>query len=149
MTSLYYLWVLGALDNFGELTPLGRKLVEFPLDPPLSKMLVASGDFGCAQEILTIVSMLSVPNVFYRPPDKAAEADAKREKFAVPESDHLTLLNTYLQWKQNGYSAIWCRDHYLNIKALKKVKEIRTQLTEIMEVCEHVVFVFFLTFFWG
>ena len=61
-------------------------------------------------------------------------ADAKREKFAVPESDHLTLLNTYLQWKQNGYSAIWCRDHYLNIKALKKVKEIRTQLSEIMEV---------------
>ena len=51
-TSLYYLWVLGALDNFGDLTDLGRKLVEFPLDPPLSKMLVASGDFGCAQVIL-------------------------------------------------------------------------------------------------
>ena len=135
MTSLYYLWVLGALDNFGDLTTLGRKLVEFPLDPPLSRMLVASGDFGCSQEILTIVSMLSVPNVFYRPPDKIEEADAKREKFAVPESDHLTLLNTYLQWKMNGYSAIWCRDHYLNVKALKKVKEIRSQLAELCEKC--------------
>lgn len=132
-SSLYQLWVLGALDNFGELTDCGRQLVEFPLDPPMSKMLVASGDFGCSQEVLTVVSMLSVPNVFYRPPDKAAEADARREKFCVPESDHLTLLNTFLQWKMNGYSAVWCRDHFLNIKALKKVKEIRAQLADIME----------------
>ncbi len=70
-------------------------------------MLVCAGGMGCSQEVLTIVSMLSVPNVFYRPPDKADEADAKREKFSVPESDHLTLLNTFLQWKMSGYSAIW------------------------------------------
>jgi pre-mRNA-splicing factor ATP-dependent RNA helicase DHX38/PRP16 len=135
-SSLYHLWVLGALDNFGELTDLGRQLVEFPLDPPLSKMLVCAGEMGCSQEVLTIVSMLSVPNVFYRPPDKQDEADAKREKFAVPESDHLTLLNTFLQWKMNGYSSLWCRDHYLNAKALKKVREIRAQLADIMAQCK-------------
>ena len=38
-----------------------------------------------------------------------------------------------MQWKMNGYSAIWCRDHFLNVKALKKVKEVRTQLSDIME----------------
>jgi pre-mRNA-splicing factor ATP-dependent RNA helicase DHX38/PRP16 len=37
---MYQLWVLGALDDKGELTPLGRKMVEFPLDPPLSKMVI-------------------------------------------------------------------------------------------------------------
>ena len=40
--SMYQLWVLGALDNHGALTPLGRKMVEFPLDPPLAKMLLYS-----------------------------------------------------------------------------------------------------------
>ena len=39
MNSMYQLWVLGALDNTGALTELGRKMVEFPLDPPLAKMV--------------------------------------------------------------------------------------------------------------
>jgi pre-mRNA-splicing factor ATP-dependent RNA helicase DHX38/PRP16 len=65
--SLYQLWVLGALNNVGELTPLGRKMVEFPLDPPLSKMLIMSEELGCSNEVVTIVSMLSVQSVFYRP----------------------------------------------------------------------------------
>lgn len=39
LNSMYQLWVLGALDNTGNLTKLGRKMVEFPLDPPLSKVI--------------------------------------------------------------------------------------------------------------
>lgn len=49
---MYQLWVLGALDNTGSLTKLGRKMVEFPLDPALSKMLNVSVDMGCSAEIL-------------------------------------------------------------------------------------------------
>lgn len=48
-----------------------------------------------------IVSMLSVPAIFFRPKGKEEESDAMKEKFQVPESDHLTLLNAYLQWKRN------------------------------------------------
>jgi len=61
------LWILGALDNTGGLTELGRKMVEFPLDPPLSKMLIVSEEYRCTEELLTIVSMLSVPTIFFRP----------------------------------------------------------------------------------
>lgn len=43
LNSMYQLWILGALDNTGNLTEMGRKMVEFPLDPPLSKMLIMSG----------------------------------------------------------------------------------------------------------
>lgn len=91
-------------------------MVEFPLDPPLAKMLLVGAELGCADEVLTIVSMLSVPSVFFRPPDRAEESDAAREKFFVPESDHLTLLNTYQQWKKNGYRGDWCSDHFLQGK---------------------------------
>jgi len=72
-------------------------MVEFPLDPPLSKMLLESEKYRCTSELLTIVSMLSVPSVFYRPKDRETDADSAREKFFVPESDHLTLLNVYNQ----------------------------------------------------
>lgn len=99
---MYQLWVLGALDNVGDLTPLGRKMSDYPMEPSLAKMLLSSIDYKCGAEVLTIVSMLSVPSVFYRPRERQEESDAAREKFFVPESDHLTLLHVYTQWKSNG-----------------------------------------------
>ena len=50
------------------------------------------------------------------------ESDQVREKFSVPESDHLTYLNVYMQWKNNNYSSIWCNDHFIHTKAMRKVR---------------------------
>jgi pre-mRNA-splicing factor ATP-dependent RNA helicase DHX38/PRP16 len=133
MNSMYQLWVLGALDNKGDLTDLGKNMVEFPLDPPLAKMLIYSQSQHCNHEILIIVSMLSVPNIFYRPKDREEESDSVREKFFIPESDHLTYLNVYLQWKANNYSNNWCNNHFVHSKSMKKAREILSQLLEIME----------------
>ena len=83
LQSLYQLWTLGAVDNTGTLTKMGRKMVEFPLDPPLSKMLIVGAEMDCSDEILTIVSMLSVPAIFSRPRGREEESDAAREKFQV------------------------------------------------------------------
>ena len=55
ISALEQLYNLGALDEEGLLTRLGRKMAEFPLDPPLGKMLIASVDLGCSEEILTII----------------------------------------------------------------------------------------------
>ncbi|KAK2969278.1 hypothetical protein RJ640_030819, partial [Escallonia rubra] len=133
LNSMYQLWVLGALNNVGNLTDLGWKMVEFPLDPPLAKMLLVGEQLGCTNEVLTIVSMLSVPSVFFRPKDRAEESDAAREKFFVPESDHLTLLNVYQQWKANQYRGDWCNDHFLHVKGLRKAREVRSQLLDILK----------------
>lgn len=133
VSSMYQLWMLGALDNTGRLTDLGKNMAEFPLDPPLSKMLITAGELKCTAEILTIVSMLSVPPVSFRPRDREEESDAAREKFMVPESDHLTLLHTYQQWKMNGYSGSWCSEHFIQVKAIRKAREVRAQLLDIMK----------------
>ncbi|KAK4423938.1 Pre-splicing factor ATP-dependent RNA helicase DEAH7 [Sesamum alatum] len=133
LNSMYQLWVLGALNNVGDLTDLGWKMVEFPLDPPLAKMLLIGEQLGCINEVLTIVSMLSVPSVFFRPKDRVEESDAAREKFFVPESDHLTLLNVYQQWKANQYRGDWCNDHFLHVKGLRKAREVRSQLLDILK----------------
>jgi ATP-dependent RNA helicase DHX8/PRP22 len=65
--AMEQLHALSALDDEGLLTKLGRRMAEFPLEPQLSKMLIMSVELRCAEEALTIVSMLSVQNVFYRP----------------------------------------------------------------------------------
>ncbi|KAF3832641.1 hypothetical protein F7725_026306 [Dissostichus mawsoni] len=117
LNSMYQLWILGALDNTGSLTPTGRLMVEFPLDPALSKMLIVSCDMACSADILIIVSMLSVPAIFYRPKGREEESD---------QSDHLTYLNVYMQWKNNNYSSNWCNDHFIHTKAMRKVREVRS-----------------------
>ena len=68
LRALEQLYALGALNDRGELTKLGRRMAEFPLDPMLSKMLVASEKYACSEQIISICAMLSVGNtVFYRP----------------------------------------------------------------------------------
>jgi pre-mRNA-splicing factor ATP-dependent RNA helicase DHX38/PRP16 len=147
---MYQLWVLGALDNVGDLTPAGRKMSEFPMEPSMAKMLITSVDYKCSAEMLTIVSMLSVPSVFYRPKERMEEADAARDKFNVPESDHMTLLNVFNQWKSHGYVTRiattmstdgvyaryrdeWAMRHFLHPKLLRKAREVRVQLEDIMK----------------
>ena len=52
----------------GELTKLGRRMAEFPCDPMMSKMLLASEKYKCVAECLTISAMLSNnASIFYRP----------------------------------------------------------------------------------
>ena len=84
--SLEQLYALGALNDRGELTKLGRKMAEFPIDPMLSKTLIAAEQYQCTEEVVSIVSMLSVGNsIFYRPKDKIVHADHARKNFFRPE----------------------------------------------------------------
>uniref|UniRef100_A0A182WDJ3 RNA helicase n=1 Tax=Anopheles minimus TaxID=112268 RepID=A0A182WDJ3_9DIPT len=59
MRALELLNYLAALDDDGNLTDLGAVMAEFPLDPQLAKMLIASCQHNCSNEILSITAMLS------------------------------------------------------------------------------------------
>ncbi|CDR95413.1 Probable pre-mRNA-splicing factor ATP-dependent RNA helicase [Babesia bigemina] len=131
--ALDNLYHLGALDDEGLLTRLGRKMAEFPMDPNMAKMLLTSIDMGCSDEIITIVSMLSIQNIFYRPQDKQAQADRAKSRFTQAEGDHLTLLEVYNQWRRNKFSSLWCHENFLQSRALLRAQEVRKQLISIMD----------------
>lgn len=134
MRALELLNYLGALDDEGELTEIGSMMAEFPLDPQLSKMLVASPQFKCSNEILTVTAMLSVPNCFVRPRDKQRQADAAKEQFVHTDGDHLTLLNVFhafKQWQQTGEERDMCYENWLNYRSLKSAESVREQLSRI------------------
>lgn len=67
-------------------------------------MLLTSVDLGCSDEIVTIIAMLSVQNIFYRPKEKQEVADQRKAKFNHYEGDHLTYLTVYEAWKSQNYS---------------------------------------------
>lgn len=137
MRALELLNFLGALDDDGKLTPLGDIMAEFPLDPQLAKMLIVSSEFHCSNEILSIAAMLSVPNVFLRPNNARAQADASHAEFAHPDGDHLTLLNVYHAYKTNcpdaKTAANWCWQNFLAHRALMQADNVRAQLQRTME----------------
>lgn len=134
--ALEMLFACGALDRYCKLTsPIGTTLSEFPVEPRLAKMLLASCEMGCSSEILSIAAVLSVQDVFISPKHKRREADACKAKFAVYEGDHLTLLNVYNLFlkhlKKNASS--WCQQHFLNFRALKRAQQIRKQLEKYIK----------------
>ena len=132
LKSMLGLWLLGALDSKGILTELGQRMSIFPLDPALSSLLFMGVQNGCLIECVTVVAMLSVPNVFIRPHGREQESDSAREKFFVPESDHLTLLHVYQRWRAAGCRTEWCTKHYISSKSMRKAREVREQLLEIV-----------------
>ncbi|XP_076832606.1 pre-mRNA-splicing factor ATP-dependent RNA helicase DHX16 [Brachyhypopomus gauderio] len=135
--ALEQLYALGALNHLGELTKMGRRMAELPVDPMLSKMILASEQYKCSEEVLTIAAMLSVNNsIFYRPKDKVVHADNARMNFVVPGGDHLVLLNVYTQWVESGYSTQWCYENFIQYRSMKRARDVREQLEGLMDRIE-------------
>ncbi|XP_013188869.2 pre-mRNA-splicing factor ATP-dependent RNA helicase DHX16 isoform X1 [Amyelois transitella] len=135
--ALEQLYALGALNHHGELTKAGRRMAEFPTDPMLAKMLLASEKYKCSEEIVTIAAMLSVnSSVFYRPKDKIIHADTARKNFFHHNGDHLTLMNVYNQWVDSDYSVQWCYENFIQYRSMKRARDVREQLVGLMERVE-------------
>jgi len=137
--ALEQLYALGALNCKGELTKMGRRMAEFPANPMLSKTILASELYKCSEEVLTIVSMLSVnSNIFYSPKDKKklAETAHKNFSYGVKVGDHMTLLNVYNQWAERDYSTQWCAENFIQHRSMKRARDIRDQLANLMERVE-------------
>jgi len=134
LQALEELYALGALDDEGLLTRLGRQLADFPMDPSLSKSLVVSASMDCSDELLSIVAAVSATQtIFHRPKDKQQQADQRKAKFHDPNGDHLTLLNVWNGWKLSKFSKPWCFENFIQPKNMARVKDVRDQLLTIME----------------
>uniref|UniRef100_A0A7S3PGC3 RNA helicase n=1 Tax=Aplanochytrium stocchinoi TaxID=215587 RepID=A0A7S3PGC3_9STRA len=114
------------------MTPLGRKFAEFPLEPQLALMLIRSPDYQCSNEMLSIVALLSVPQIFQRPREHGKAADEAKKQFESMDGDHITMLQAYHAYKQSGESADWCYNNFLQYRSLKSADAVRAQLSRIM-----------------
>ena len=132
------LYALGALNNVGDLTKVGRQMAEFPTDPMLAKSILAADKYGCVEEVLSIISMLGEASaLFYRPKDKKIHADSARARFTVKDGgDHLTLLNIWNQWVDSDFSYVWSRENFLQQRSLTRARDVRDQLARLCDRVE-------------
>ena len=78
-----------------SLTKIGQQMAHMPIDPRLARMLLAGEQYACLQEMLVIVSALSVQDPRERPADKTTQADQKHALFRQPDSDFLFYLSLW------------------------------------------------------
>ncbi|KAG6500522.1 hypothetical protein ZIOFF_040369 [Zingiber officinale] len=75
---------------------------------------------------------LVVPNCFLRPREAQKAADEAKARFGHIDGDHLTLLNVYHAYKQNGEDSSWCYENFINHRTMKAADNVRQQLVRIM-----------------
>ena len=132
MRAIEMLNYLGAMDDDGKLTELGSQMNQFPLEPELSKMVLAGVKYKCINDILTIAATLSVKSPFLRPRGKENEADSKKYQFTHHTGDHITLILAYNAFKKNEFSKDWCRENFINFRTMKAIDNVRGQLADIL-----------------
>lgn len=115
---------LGALEE-GELTPLGRKLAQLPVDPRLGRMVLEADRLHCAEEAIVIAAALSIQDPRERPSEHQAQADQAHARFKDDDSDFTAFLSLwrYLREQQRAHNNSQFRKrlkreflHYLRVR---------------------------------
>ncbi len=117
-----------------RLTKSGRLLAKFPIDPRLAKMVLTAIDLGCVEQVLIIVSALSIQDPRERPHEKQQAADEKHNRFKDKNSDFISLLNLWQyvteqkkDLSQNHFRKL-CQREYLSYVRLREWQDIFSQL---------------------
>ena len=133
---------LAALDEKRQLTPLGKRLARLPIDPRLGRMLLAAADEGAVNDVLTIVSALSVQDPRERPFDKRQAADEHHAEFNHESSDFLAWLNLWnfvtvqKQNLSNSQFRKMCRQRFLSPLRIMEWIDVRRQLERLCKTLD-------------
>uniref|UniRef100_A0A7N5ZW26 ATP-dependent RNA helicase DHX29 n=1 Tax=Anabas testudineus TaxID=64144 RepID=A0A7N5ZW26_ANATE len=120
------------------LTPLGHHLASLPVNVKIGKMLIYGAIFGCLEPIATIAAAMTEKSPFSTPMNRKDEANLAKAALALANSDHLTIYNAYLGWKNSQAEGLrvemsYCRKHFLNRTALITIEEVKHELMKMME----------------
>ncbi|XP_067889108.1 ATP-dependent RNA helicase DHX29 isoform X2 [Heterodontus francisci] len=121
---------IGACEiNEAKLTPLGQHLAALPVNVKIGKMLIFGAIFGCLEPVAIIAAAMTEKSPFVTPINGKDEANFAKAALALANSDHLTVYNAYLGWKNvrcDGYRAemTYCKKHFLSRTALLTMEKL-------------------------
>uniref|UniRef100_K3WT25 RNA helicase n=1 Tax=Globisporangium ultimum (strain ATCC 200006 / CBS 805.95 / DAOM BR144) TaxID=431595 RepID=K3WT25_GLOUD len=157
LDALKQLYLLGALSDAGVATPLGKLMSAFPLEPKLSRALIEAIMLDCAPDMIQIVAMLSVENIFEQKRKQQSRHQQRRRKdesdsdddqgtssweklmlqlrdedLVNDHGDHLSYLAIFRGYERARDKERWCEERQLRLRALKMATSIRKQIQDIM-----------------
>ena len=127
----------GALDKEDKkITSLGKKMSILPMDPIYSLILINALNEqyrDVFDDIVAIISVLQSDNIYYNPNNLREKIEKIRERYLDPISDHLSLKNIFNEYKKANNKEKFCKENFLNDKALAKSMEIYKQIKSYLE----------------
>ena len=131
---------LNCVDDKGDLTGIGRTLAKLPVDPKLSRILLAGSEAGALAEVLIIAAGLSVQDPRERPPEQSAAADEAHKRLSDPRSDFLSYLklwnfaeNAYRNKESNRLFENQMKRNFLSPRKLREWRDVVRQLMEMVK----------------
>jgi ATP-dependent helicase HrpA len=127
---------LGAIDESGVLTDLGRELAHLPVDPTVGRMILQARTEKALREVLVIAAALSIQDPRERPLDAQQKADAAHRRFTHPDSDFLTLLAIWETYHDQfdamtlGKLRKFCTAHFLSFLRMREWRDVHAQLED-------------------
>lgn len=131
--ALLHLWMLSALTDSGEISAVGLRIAKFPLSVSLGRTLIAATEptANCVEEVIDIISCLSVENVFLNlhSEERKEQAETARRELYKRDGDHLTLLATVRAYSaEDSDRKTWADKHFVSHRAMRAVMDVRKQL---------------------
>jgi len=129
---------LGAIDDAGVLTDLGRELAHLPVDPTVGRMILQARHEKALREVLIIAAALSIQDPRERPLDQQQKADTAHRKFTHPDSDFLTLLAIWEDYHDEfeamtlGKLRKFCTAHFLSFMRMREWRDVHAQLEDTL-----------------
>ncbi|MDG1897393.1 MAG: ATP-dependent RNA helicase HrpA [Fuerstiella sp.] len=120
------------------LTETGRRMARLPVDPRISRMILAAIDEHAVPEVMIIASALEIQDPRERPIEKQQAADEAHRKFRNADSDFLTLLNLWDAWHEQkkklsgGQLRKWCRQNFLSWMRMREWIDVHRQLRDLL-----------------
>jgi ATP-dependent helicase HrpA len=131
---------LGAINSKRKLTPRGRLMARLPLDPRISRMIIAAGERNALREVCIIAAALSIQDPRMRPADREKEADEAHGRFLSEESDFLTFVNLWQLYQQTlgkvksqAKMRKFCKTHFLAYQRMREWGDIHEQIISILD----------------
>ncbi|KAI0308201.1 P-loop containing nucleoside triphosphate hydrolase protein [Multifurca ochricompacta] len=130
------LQMVGAIDDSQNLTPLGRVLLQLPVDVQVGRLVLYGSFFRCLDQALTLAALMTNREPFVSPMHLKTEATAAKNSWPPTEfrSDALAALRAYNAWwgmqSRGEYVSAnrFCSDNFLSKPTLLMVDRIKKQL---------------------
>ncbi|MFM1897169.1 MAG: ATP-dependent helicase HrpA [Pseudomonadota bacterium] len=131
------LYELNAIDEERQLTGMGRRMSQLPVDPRFARIMLAAHGYQCLREATVIVSALSIQDPREYPPDKRQQAQEVHGSYGDTKSDFMTLVNLWKRFETQrqalGQSQLrkYCARQFLSYSRMQEWRDVHRQLVSL------------------
>ncbi|HYJ04584.1 MAG TPA: ATP-dependent helicase C-terminal domain-containing protein, partial [Chthoniobacterales bacterium] len=114
-----------------SITPLGRRMLAFPVHPRYARMLLAAQQYGCVPAVALIAALTQGRNLLHRLEGRQAREDRDDVLGSDAESDLFILMRAFRYAEKSGFDFQRCSRLGINAGAAREAAQLTEQFLAI------------------